>query len=110
MIFFFFTGCPHRRETIQLRHMREMFQQHGQPEQTPAHSHWGETIHLRHMWPQLQPGQQPESPPAGTHGGETVYVRQVWEEFLLPEEPEGPQVLLRLRLFAGGGVGVLYFH
>lgn len=90
--------------------MREMFQQYGQPEQTPAHSYWGETVHLRHMWAQFQPGQQPESPPAGTHGGETVYVRQVWEEFLLPEEPEGPQVLLRLRPSTGGSAGVLYFH
>lgn len=78
--------------------MWEKFQQHGQPEQTPANPHWGEAVQLRHVRTQLQPGQQPESPPTDTHRGETVHVRQVWEEFLLPEEPEGPQVFLRLKL------------
>ena len=78
--------------------MREMFQQHRQPEQTPAHPHRGEAVQLRHVRAQLQPGQQPESPPADPHRGETVRVRQVWEEFRLPEEPKGPQVFLRLRL------------
>lgn len=91
-------GGPHGRETVQLRHMWEMFQQHGQPEQTPAYPHRGEAVQLRHVWTQLQPGQQPESPPADTHRGETVHVRQVWEEFLLSEELEGPQVFLHLKL------------
>lgn len=93
-----FTGCSHGRETVQLRHMWEMFQQHGQPEQTPAHPHWREAVHLQYMRTQLQSRQQPKSPPADTHRWETVYVRQVREELLLHEEPEGPQVFLRLKL------------
>uniref|UniRef100_A0A8D3BUF7 C2H2-type domain-containing protein n=1 Tax=Scophthalmus maximus TaxID=52904 RepID=A0A8D3BUF7_SCOMX len=39
-------GGPHRGETVQMRHMREMFQQHGQPEQTPAYPHRREAVQL----------------------------------------------------------------
>lgn len=97
-VFSLFEGGPHRREAVQLRHVWEMFQQHGQSEPTPAYPHGGEAVQLRHLRTQLQPGQQSESPPADTHRRETVHVRQVWEELLLPEEPEGPQVLLHLKL------------
>uniref|UniRef100_A0A3P9L9Y5 C2H2-type domain-containing protein n=1 Tax=Oryzias latipes TaxID=8090 RepID=A0A3P9L9Y5_ORYLA len=71
------TGGPHQGEAVQLRRLREALQQHGQPEQTPAHPHRREALQLRRLRPQLQPGEQPESPPADSHRREAVHVRQV---------------------------------